>query len=255
MKRALVLLFGVLTYLFFIAVFLRAVWFVWTMDALPARSSAGRATMTDAALLIVFAVQHSGMARQGFKRLWTRLVPETMERTVYVLASSALLLAMIEFWQPISWTVWNTNWRPAQILLQVLFWAGWLYALISTVLISHFDLFGLRRVWSHWRNAPSEPPKFVTEGPYRAVRHPVYAGTLVAYWSTPRMTLGHLFFAAVFTAYIVLAIRWEERDMIARYGESYRAYRGQVSMLLPLPNKRKRAAEAGEAASDHVSSA
>lgn len=250
MKRVRVLLFGALSYVFFLAVYLRAIWFVWTMDALPARSSAGVAAMTDAALLILFAIQHSGMARQGFKHLWAKLVPEPMERSGYVLASSAVLLALIEFWQPISRTVWNVAWRPGEIIVQVLFWMAWLNALISTFLINHFDLFGLQQTWKHWRNAHYESPTLVTEGPYRLVRHPMYLFTLVAFWSTPRMTLGHLFFAVMCTAYILLAIRWEERDMTNLHGESYRAYVGEVSMLLPLPKKKKPVAKPGE---DHVS--
>lgn len=246
LKRALDVLFGVISYIFFLAVFLRAVWFVWTMDVSPPRSSVGVAAATDAALVVAFAIQHSGMARQGFKRLWIRLMSEPTGRSVYVLTSSALLLAMIDFWQAIPRTIWNVGWSPAKIILQILFWMGWLYALITTFLINHFNLFGLRHVWNHWRNAPYEPPTFVTGGPYRVVRHPIYLGTLVAFWSTPHMTLGHFVFALMCTAYIVLAIRWEERDMITLHGESYRAYVGEVSMLLPWPTKKRHVEEARE---------
>lgn len=246
MKRALGLLYGILCYLFFLAVLRREIWFVWTMDQRSARSSLGVALATDATLLALFAIQHSGMARQEFKRLWTRLVPQPMERSTYVLVASALLLTVIEFWQPMPWTVWNVGWQPMVIILQVLFWLLWLQVLIDTFLINHFDLFGLQQVWDYWRNVPYEPPKFVTPGPYRVVRHPIYLGTILAFWTTPHMTLGHLFFALVCTAYIVLAIRWEERGMIAFHGESYRTYRSGVSMLLPLPVKKKQVAKAGE---------
>jgi len=246
LKGALGLLYGILCYLFFLAVLLREIWFVCTMDKLPARSSPSVALGTDTTLLALFAIQHSGMARQGFKRLWTRLVPQAMERSTYVLVASVLLLTVIELWQPMPWTVWNIGWRPAVITLEVLFWLVWVQVLIYTFLINHFDLFGLQQVWNYWRDVPYEPPKFVTPGPYRVVRHPIYLGTLVAFWTTPHMTLGHLFFAVVCTAYIVVAIRWEERDLITFHGESYRTYRSGVSKLLPIPTKKKQVAEVGE---------
>lgn len=246
MKRALGLLYGILCYLFFVAVFLRSIWFVWTMDILPARSSVGVALITDAALLVLFAIQHSGMARQEFKRLWTRLVPQPMERSTYVLVASAVLLALIKFWQPISWTVWNVSSQPVTLIIQILFWLGWSQLLMYPFLINHSDLFGLQQIWNYWRNVRYEPPKLVTRGPYRVVRHPIYLGTIVVFWTTPHMTLGHLFFAIMCTAYIVLAIRWEERDMMAFHGETYRTYRRGVSMLLPLPIKKKHVAKAGE---------
>lgn len=239
MKRALGLLYGILCYLFFLAVFLRAIWFVWTMDKLPPRSGLWAALAIDAVLLGLFAIQHSGMARQGFKRVWTRFVPQPVERSTYVLIASGVLLAVIEFWQPIPATIWNVSFPPAVKLLQALFWLGWLQVLVGTFLINHFDLFGLHQVWRHWRNMPYDPPKFATPGPYRVVRHPIYLGFVVAFWSAPHMTLGRLFFAVMCTAYIVLAIQFEERDLITFHGESYRIYRSGVSMLLPLPMKKK----------------
>lgn len=238
MKRSLGLLYGILCYLFFLAVFLRAIWFVWTMDKLPPRSPLWTTLLIDAALLGIFAVQHSGMARMGFKHFWTRFVPQPMERSTYVLLASAALLAMIEFWQPIPGTVWIVQSRFAEMLLQILFGLGWVLVLVGTFLINHFDLFGLHQVWGYWRNVPYDPPKFATPGPYRVVRHPIYLGFIIAFWSAPRMTLGHLFFAVMCTAYILLAIQFEERDLITFHGESYRIYRSGVSMLLPLPRKK-----------------
>lgn len=239
MKRALWLLYGILCYLFFLAVFLRAIWFVWTMDALPAKSSLGQAVVIDAVLLGLFAIQHSGMARQGFKRVWTKLVQQPIERSTYVLVASATLLAVVEFWQPMPQTIWSVESQPWVLLLQALFWLGWLLLLTSTFMINHFDLFGLQQVWRNWSNLPYEPPKFVTPGPYRLVRHPLYLGFVVAFWSAPHMTLGHLFFAVMCTGYILLAIQFEERDMVTFYGDSYRAYRSGVSMLVPWPGRKK----------------
>jgi protein-S-isoprenylcysteine O-methyltransferase Ste14 len=240
MKRALWLLYGILCYLFFLAVFLRAIWFVWKMDTLPAKSSLGQAVVIDALLLGLFAIQHSGMARQGFKRAWTKLVQQPIERSTYVLVASATLLAVVVFWQPMPQTIWTVESQPWVLLLQALFWLGWLLLLTSTFLINHFDLFGLQQVWRNWRNQPYEPPKFVTPGPYRLVRHPLYFGFLVAFWSAPHMTLGHLFFAVMCTGYILLAIQFEERDMVTFHGDSYRAYRSGVSMLVPWPGRKKR---------------
>jgi methanethiol S-methyltransferase len=240
MKRALSLLYGILSYLFFLAVFLRAIWFVWEMDDLPVRSSLGAGLVIDAVLLGLFAVQHSGMARQGFKRKWTKFVPRPIERSTYVLFSSAILLAVIEFWQPMAQTIWHVESRPWMIILQILFWLGWLLVLTSTFLINHFDLFGLQQTLGYWRNLPYEPPKFARPGPYRLVRHPLYLGFIVAFWSAPHMTLGHLFFAVMCTGYILLAIQFEERDLITFHGESYRVYRSGVSMLVPWPSGKKR---------------
>jgi protein-S-isoprenylcysteine O-methyltransferase Ste14 len=239
MKRALSLLYGILCYLFFLAVFLRAIWFVWEMDALPVKSSLGAALVIDAVLLGLFAIQHSGMARQGFKRAWTKVVPHPIERSTFVLFSSAVLLAVIEFWRPMAQTIWRVESQPWVVILQGLFWLGWLLVLGSTFAVNHFDLFGLQQTWRFWRNVPYEPPQFVTPGPYRFVRHPLYLGFLVAFWSAAHMTLGHLFFAAMCTGYILLAIQFEERDLITVHGESYRVYRSGVSMLVPWASRKK----------------
>jgi methanethiol S-methyltransferase len=239
MKRALALLYGVLCYLFFFAVFLLSIRFVWTMDKMPSKSSVGAAFLIDAVLLSLFAIQHSGMARQGFKRAWIKLVPRPVERSTYVLLASAVLLAVIEFWQPIPQMIWSVESQPWVVILEILFALGWLLVLIGTFLVNHFDLFGLTQVWKYWRKEPYDPPKFVTPGPYRVVRHPIYLGFIVAFWAIPQMTLGHLFFAVMCTGYILVAIRLEERDLITFHGEAYRIYRSGVSMLVPLPGKKK----------------
>jgi methanethiol S-methyltransferase len=238
MKRALGLSYGLLCYVFFLGVFLRAIWFVWTMDRPAPQSSLSRTLLVDAALLASFAVQHSGMARQGFKQAWTRFVPPLLERSTYVLMASLVLLAVVEFWQPLPGVIWTVRSPAAVTLLQVLFLLGWLLLFTCTLLIDHFDLFGLKQAWKYWRNEKYEPPKFRTPGPYRLVRHPLYLGFLIAFWSAPRMTSGHLFFAVMCTGYILLAIQFEERDLITVHGEAYRIYRSGVSMLVPLPGKK-----------------
>jgi protein-S-isoprenylcysteine O-methyltransferase Ste14 len=239
MKRAFGLAYGIVCYLIFFAVFLSAIWFVWTMDRLSSAEPLSRALLIDTLLLGLFAVQHSGMARQGFKRVWTHIVPLPLERSTYVLVASAALFALVYFWEPMPALVWEVSLGPAVMLLKVLFWVGWGILLISTFLIDHFDLFGLKQVWRYSRNLPYEPPMFATPGFYRVVRHPIYVGFLVAFWSAPRMTLGHLYFALMCTAYILLAIQFEERDLITYFGEQYKIYRSGVSMLVPWPHKRE----------------
>lgn len=238
MKRMLILCFGVVTYVIFLAVFLRAIWFVWTMDSAPSQAPFVQALVTDAVLLGLFAVQHSGMARQGFKMAWTRIVPRAMERSVYVLVASAVLYAVVYFWQPMPALIWNVQAAWAVMLLNVLFWIGWGILLISTFLINHFDLFGLKQVWGQWKRKQYEPPAFRIPGFYQFVRHPIYVGFLVAFWSAPQMTLGHLFFSVMCTGYILVAIQLEERDLISYHGEEYKVYRSGVSMLVPWPRKK-----------------
>jgi protein-S-isoprenylcysteine O-methyltransferase Ste14 len=239
MNRLLALAYGAVCYLVFLAVFLLAIWFVWTMDSAQPASSLGMAVLADAALLSLFALQHSGMARQGFKRAWTRFIPQPVERSTYVLASSVALLVLVLNWQPLPGVVWEVQAAWAVMLLNVLFWLGWLMILVCTFLIDHGDLFGLKQVWHYWRGQPYEPPAFVTPGPYRFVRHPLYLGFLIAFWSAPRMTTGHLFFAAMCTAYILVAIQFEERDLITYHGENYKIYRSGVSMIVPMPGRKK----------------
>lgn len=238
MKRTLGFVYGILCYLVFLGVFLRAIWFVWTMDDLAAQSPLSRALLINAALLGAFAVQHSGMARQGFKRAWTKLVPPLLERSTYVVVASLVLLTLVLFWQPVPGVIWTVHNPTAVMLLQIFFWFGWALLFTCTVLIDHFDLFGLKQSWKYFRNEKYQPPAFRTPGPYRLVRHPLYLGFLIAFWSTPRMTSGHLFFAVMCTGYILVAIQLEERDLVTFHGESYRNYRRGVSMLIPQLRKK-----------------
>jgi protein-S-isoprenylcysteine O-methyltransferase Ste14 len=240
MGRVLALAYGVVCYLIFFGTFLYAIWFVWTMDK-PGQSEVPLATalLINAVLLGVFAVQHSVMARQWFKRAWTKIVPRPVERSTYVLAASLALFLVVRFWQPMTQVIWDVG-NPILVrALQVLFWAGWLLLLVSTFVIDHFDLFGLKQVWKHFNGVPYDPPAFRTPGPYKFVRHPIYLGFLIAFWSAPRMTAGHLFFSVMTTAYIVLAIQFEERDLITFHGENYKVYRSGVSMIVPWPSKKK----------------
>jgi len=239
MKRALVLIYGVVCYIVFLGVFLRAIWFVWKMDSLASGATLWRSLLIDAGLLAAFAIQHSGMARQGFKRAWTRVVPREAERSTYVLFASLALLAVVEFWQPLPGVVWHVGNASAVTALNVLFWFGWLLLFVCTFLIDHFDLFGLKQVWRYMRGIPYDPPTFRTPGPYKLVRHPLYLGFLIAFWSAPLMTSGHLFFAVMCTGYIVVAIQLEERDLIEFHGERYKIYRSGVSMIVPWPAKKK----------------
>lgn len=236
MKRILGFAYGIICYAVFLFVFLRAIWFVWTMDSLPPQAPLTIALLINAALLGAFAVQHSGMARQGFKRAWTKVVPPPLERSTYVLTASLVLLTVVEFWQPLPGTIWWVH-SQAAVVLNGLFWFGWALLFTCTLLIDHCDLFGLKQSWKYLRDEKYEPPRFRTPGPYRLVRHPLYLGFIIAFWSAPHMTSGRLFFAVMCTAYILIAIQLEERDLVTFHGESYRIYQRGVSMLVPLPGR------------------
>jgi protein-S-isoprenylcysteine O-methyltransferase Ste14 len=236
--RFLALGYGVLCYLAFLVVILYSIGFVGdfvvprTVDH-GLSAAAGGALVVNVLLLALFAVQHSLMARPAFKRWWTRFVPATIERSTYVLIASLVLALMFWQWRPMPTVIWDVSWQPGRILLWALFALGWVTVLVSTFLINHFDLFGLRQVYLAWRNAPYTNLRFRTSMLYRAVRHPLMLGFLVAFWATPTMTAGHLLFAVATTGYILIAIRLEERDLTAQLGEQYRDYRTRVPMLVP----------------------
>lgn len=242
-KRILFFAYGSISYLVFFATFLYAIGFIGdfgvprTLDGAPIES-VPVALAIDAGLLTLFEVQHSIMARRWFKEWWTRIVPPPIERSTYVLFSSLALILLFWQWRPIGGTVWSVEDSTFRLILSVLFAFGFGLVLVSTFLINHFDLFGLRQVWMYLLGRPSTGLKFGTPGPYRLVRHPLYVGWLFAFWMTPKMTIAHLLFSVATTAYILLAIQFEERDLVREHGGSYEEYRRSVPMLVPFLRRR-----------------
>ena len=236
--RIMTFAYGVVCYLAFVATFLYAIGFVGNLSVPKSIDSGpqvalGLALATDFALLALFAIQHSIMARQWFKAAWTRIVPSPAERSTYVLFSSVALLILFWKWQPLGGVIWNIESASGRFLLLAMYALGWIIVLVSTFLINHFDLFGLRQVWLYLRGHEYTPLEFRTPGLYRIVRHPLYVGWLLVFWSAPLMTSTHLVFAIATTAYILIAIQFEERDLAKMHGE-YEEYRRRVPMLLPL---------------------
>ena len=242
MSRLLALLYGAVCYTVFLLTFLYAIGFVSgfgvprTIDS-GLSAPAATALVIDLLLLGLFAVQHSSMARPAFKRWWTRYVPAPVERSTYVLFSSLVLILLFWQWRTLPLPVWHVDNEPARWALYALAAFGWLLVLSSTFLINHFDLFGMRQVWLYLIGRPYTTLKFGTPGPYRLVRHPLYVGWLFAFWMTPVMTFAHLLFSVATTAYILLAIQLEERDLVREHGESYEEYRRSVPMLIPAVRK------------------
>lgn len=242
MKKTLYFLYGVVSYLAFFATILYAIGFVGNLvvpksiDGIP-EVPLWQALLTNAGFLVLFALQHSIMARPAFKRWWTKFVPEPIERSTYVLLTSIILAAMMALWQPMGGVVWTIESEAVRSVLLVTYLLGWAIVFVATFLINHFDLFGLRQVWMYFTGKPYTHLPFRVPFLYKYVRHPLYFGYLIAFWSAPVMTFAHLLFAIATTGYMLTAIRFEERDLIAHFGQRYRDYRKQVPMIIPIPRK------------------
>ena len=258
-KRIAFFIYGSLAYSIFLGTFLYAIGFIGnfgvptTLDG--ARSgSLAVALSIDVALLGLFAVQHSVMARKWFKEWWTRMVPAPLERSTYVLFSSVALILMFWLWRPLGGVVWSVEDPIGRMVLYGLFAFGFGLVLVSTFLINHFDLFGMRQVWLYLLGRPYTTLRFGTPGPYRLVRHPLYVGWLFAFWCTPTMTLAHLLFSLATSAYILIAIQLEERDLVREHGDAYDSYRRSVPMLVPFTRRRRQDAQPAERVSARAQS-
>ena len=238
MKRYLTIGYGAAAYLLFAVAFLYAIGFVGNL-AVPRSvdhgitASIGEAVVVNLVLLGLFGVQHSVMARPGFKRWWTRIVPTPIERSTYVILASVVLLVLYWQWRTMPAVIWDVREPAGRLVVWVAFWLGWAIVFASTFMINHFDLFGLRQVYFAWRGKPYAELDFRTHLFYRLVRHPLMLGFIIAFWAAPTMTVGHLLFASVTTLYILLGIALEEQDLVALFGDEYRQYKQRVAMLIP----------------------
>jgi len=243
MKKVFVLLYGFISYLAFFGTILYAIGFVGniiapkTIDSAP-QTSLLNAILINASLLLLFALQHSIMARPAFKKWWTRIVPEQLERSTYVLLASLCLILMMWQWQPIGGIVWSIENETVKTILFVTYIIGWAIVFVATFLINHFDLFGLRQVWFYFLGKPYMQLPFRLPLFYKFVRHPLYLGFLIAFWSTPVMTIAHLLFAVLTTGYILTAIQFEEKDLVNHFGEKYRNYKKTKPMIIPFTKRR-----------------
>jgi len=244
MSRSLTMLFALAAYAIFFATFLCLIAFVGNIAVIPRTVDIGpaapvpSAVAIDVALIALFGLQHSIMARKGFKAWWTRVVPEPAERSVYVLMASAALIILMGFWRPINVMVWSITNPMGEAVLWALFALGWGIVLLSTFLLNHFELFGLQQAWLYMRGRQAEPHQLRQPMLYKWIAHPLYSGFFLAFWATPHMSYGHLLLAAGVSVYMLIAIRYEERDLTSYYGEDYTRYRSGVGMIFPRFGRR-----------------
>lgn len=256
MGKLLSLLYGLIAYVLFLISFLYAVGFIGNL-LVPKSIDSGtelpfvQALIINSLLLSLFAIQHSVMARRGFKRWWTKIIPKSIERSTFVLLTSLILLLIYWQWRPMLVTVWHVENSIGIFIITVLFWFGWFVVFIATFMINHFDLFGLRQVYLNFIGKEYTTLKFQENILYKYIRHPIMLGFIIAFWATPRMSVGHLVFALATTGYILIAIQLEERDLISEHGKKYEYYQQRASMLFPFPKKSK-TLSASEAAEEEV---
>ena len=239
MTRALNMLFAIACYAVFFATFLYLIAFVGNFSIVPLTvdhgptASLATSVIIDVALIALFGVQHSVMARKGFKSAWTKIVPAYVERSLFVLFASVALIILYAFWHPIQSTIWDVGTPALRKALWVIFSVGWLLVLVSTFLMNHFELFGLQQAWLHTSNRAEQAPRMREPSLYRFVRHPMMLGFFLAFWAIPTMSAGHLLLALGMSVYILIALHYEERDLVGMFGADYESYRGRVGMLLP----------------------
>jgi protein-S-isoprenylcysteine O-methyltransferase Ste14 len=244
LSKFLALFYGVVSYFIFLGTFLYAIGFVGNL-LVPKSIDSGIQGGTDNSWLInilllsLFAIQHSVMARQGFKKWWTKIVPKSIERSTFVLISSLVLILLFYYWRPMTGVVWSVENTLLAAFMDTLYFAGWFIVLLGTFLINHFNLFGLQQVYLNMKNTEPKPPQFVRPLFYKVVRHPLMLGFIIAFWATSHMTVGHLLFAFATTGYILVAIQLEERDMVRFHGADYKRYQQEVSQIIPLPPKKQ----------------
>ena len=239
MTRSLFMLVALSCYAVFFAAFLYLVGWIGAFDFMPTTvdkgmsAATGTAVAIDIGLIVLFGLQHSVMARPGFKESWTKIVPPALERSVYLLATVVALYLLFIFWHPIEGVLWSVQNETVRLVIWALFFLGWGILFISTWLLNHFELFGLQQAWHYFRGKEAAPMKMRTPLFYKAVRHPIYTGFFIAFWATPDMTYSHLLAAVGFTVYIMVGIAYEERDLLAAFGEEYRNYQRTVGAFIP----------------------
>lgn len=239
MGRVIIMAVALVCYAAFFASFVYLVGWIGAFDFMPTTVNKGlqaapqTALLVDVGLIALFGIQHSVMARKQFKQAWTKVIPEASERSIFCLAAAVVLTVMYTYWHPIEGTVWSVTNETVRMAIWALFWLGWVILFIATWLLNHFELFGLQQAWHHFTGKQAAPPQMRTPAFYKLVRHPIYFGFFIAFWATPEMTYSHLLAAVGFTAYIMIGISYEERDLGKLYGDQYAEYRRRVGSLIP----------------------